>query len=143
MLCWHVFGLLRSRRRDDTNRRTFKARSYGRTHARTECFVHIDVTGAAIRYVVSSSSLISPFGGLSMMKGKGRGIPWPSCGNGQGQPQRPRGEQLRRANAARLYRATANANFNATQEHELKLNSADRAKGFEEGPRLGDAQEFK
>ena len=44
-LCWDVFGVLSSRRRDDTNRRTFQSRYYGLAHASTECLVHVHVTG--------------------------------------------------------------------------------------------------
>jgi hypothetical protein len=42
-----VFG---SGRRDDTNRRAFQPRCYGRMHAGTESRVHVKVTGLAVSY---------------------------------------------------------------------------------------------
>ena len=44
-----VFGVLSSRRGDDTNRRIFQSRRYGRAHTATERLVHVPVTG--VRYV--------------------------------------------------------------------------------------------
>jgi hypothetical protein len=49
MLWCDVFGLLRSRRRDDADRRTFQSRCYGPAHTGTERLVHVQVTG--VRYV--------------------------------------------------------------------------------------------
>ena len=36
---------------DDTNRRAFQPCFYGRAHSGAECVVHLEMTGAAIRYV--------------------------------------------------------------------------------------------
>jgi hypothetical protein len=49
-LCWDVSGFFSSERREDTNRRAFQPRCNGRTHAGTECRVHVEITGA-VRYV--------------------------------------------------------------------------------------------
>jgi len=49
LCCWDVFGVLGSRRCDDTNRRILQARCYGHTHTGAESVVHIPVTG--VRYV--------------------------------------------------------------------------------------------
>ena len=46
-LCWNVFRGFGSRRRDDTNRRTFQPGFYGHTHTGTERRVHVQVTGVS------------------------------------------------------------------------------------------------
>jgi hypothetical protein len=50
MLWCDVFGLLRSGRRDDADRRTFQPRCYGPAHTGTERLVHGKVT-SAVRFV--------------------------------------------------------------------------------------------
>ena len=52
-LCWDVFRLFGSRRGDDTNRRTFQPRCYGRAHAGTECLVNGEMIGAMDFVVVA------------------------------------------------------------------------------------------
>jgi len=45
VLCWDVFGVLSSRRGDDTNRRILQSCKYGLAHTGTECVVHVSMTG--------------------------------------------------------------------------------------------------
>ncbi len=46
LLCRNVSGVFGSRRGDDTNRRTFQPRRYGRT---PECVIHVEIIGMAPR----------------------------------------------------------------------------------------------
>jgi len=50
LFCGNVFWISGSRRGDDTSRRAFQPRCYGRIHAGTERRVHLEVTGFAISY---------------------------------------------------------------------------------------------
>jgi hypothetical protein len=50
LFCGNVFWISGSRRGDDTNRRAFQPRCYGRMQAGTERRVHVKVTGLAVSY---------------------------------------------------------------------------------------------
>ena len=62
VLCWDVFGLSGPWRGDDTNRRTFQSRCYGRTHAGTECVIHVEVMPRLDFVVHNESELIDDEG---------------------------------------------------------------------------------
>jgi len=49
MLSWDVFGIFSSWRSHYANRRTFQSCFYSLKHSGTECLVHVEITGAAIR----------------------------------------------------------------------------------------------
>jgi hypothetical protein len=46
LLCWHVFWVFGSGCSDETQRRTFQPRCYGRAHAGTEGFIHFEMADA-------------------------------------------------------------------------------------------------
>jgi hypothetical protein len=50
LFCGNVFWISGSGRGDDASRRAFQPRCYGRVQARTECRVHVKVTGLAVSY---------------------------------------------------------------------------------------------
>src|SRR6516164_8054696 len=83
------FGVLSSRRRDDTYRRTFQSLCYGCAHTGTECLIHIEEAPRDDLVVHSESELIDDGGrdrgSVRLWAWAQRNLPWASRGNARGQ----------------------------------------------------------